>query len=37
VHAAGVVNDQLIEMVTAADHEAVVGPKARAAVARRRA
>jgi acyl transferase domain-containing protein/aryl carrier-like protein len=32
VHAAGVVNDQLIEMVTAADHESVVGPKARAAV-----
>jgi acyl transferase domain-containing protein/acyl carrier protein len=32
LHAAGVVNDQLIELVTAEDHEAVVGPKARAAV-----
>jgi acyl transferase domain-containing protein/aryl carrier-like protein len=32
IHAAGVVNDQLIELVTPADHESVVAPKARAAV-----
>src|SRR5690606_38570299 len=32
IHAAGVVNDKLIELVTPEDHEAVVGAKARAAL-----
>ena len=32
VHAAGHLQDRLIETVTAEDHEAVIGPKARAAV-----
>jgi acyl transferase domain-containing protein/thioesterase domain-containing protein len=32
IHAAGRLHDRLIETVTADDHEAVIGPKARAAV-----
>ncbi len=32
IHAAGRLQDRLIETVTAEDHEAVIGPKARAAV-----